>query len=1046
MLASSLQCTRCGAPVHGSAGLGLCAACAIKEALDLDASVGEIAAESPVIRRAGDYELLEEIARGGMGVVYRARQRSLGRIVALKVLLGGVFVGAEGKRRLHAEAAAAARLRHPNIVAVHEAGELDGQPFYSMDFIEGQTLADCVRLGPLAPARAARYVATIAEAVQYAHAQGVLHRDLKPSNVLIDGIDQPRVMDFGLAKQLANSKLETPDPKLTLSGQVLGSPAYMAPEQALGRHGQLSPACDVYSLGAILYELLTARPPFQGETPHATIDQVKSLDPIPPRRLNGSVPLDLETVCLKCLEKEPTRRYAAAKDLADELKRFLHHEPVHARPIGPAGKVWRTALRHPVVASLAVLSFGLLVTIAVIAAFSASRIRASRDDARARLAESLVTEARALRIAGQPGHRDASHQRLRDAQRLDTGGRLRLRLRQEAAASLAQLDLHRVTVTNLPPVPDHDPMLVCFDAAFERCAIWEGPHGVAIYQVNGGRRLKSLDLTGRTPDEICAFSRDGRFLAVRHGNVLSVWGVEEVRVVVSPERGEASDARAGAFSPDGRLFARGETGQRLAIYELPARSSAAATRPRDWPLPDARPLAALAWAPDTSALALASDEGKLAVCDGLTGQVRWQVDCKASLGSVAWSEANNLIAVRATPDRVVLFRAADGSEFRQINTPTDRTSSVAFSPDGAWLVSAAEHFGVRFHDSFTGEGLLADSGRSWHLHFDTAGRRLGSMLDHDRPAWVELKKSPIMHVMRAGASRGENQALCFSADGLWLSSLSYDGPMIWEVARRRHAATVGLSRAVFAIFDSGAGRLIASQDDGVWEVELGSALKTDSALIPVKIAAGKRFWGLAASRERGWIAAADHVGGWVHWLGRDRKLLRRFGPIHFPAYVQFSPDARWLAVANGQTDFIFDLNNPDTAPRELPGGEPTPKFSADGRWLVTLGQGARLWRVGTWQPEPVLPLETSPGGDLVAAFSPDSRWLAVTQRLQEIHLIDLAARQTLTILEGPGEGRVLDIAFSPDGHLLAAARDRGEVQLWDLPALRRELAALNLNW
>ncbi len=266
----------------------------------------------------GNYDLLEELGHGGMGVVYKARQRSLHRVVALKMLLGGQFAGKVALGRFRAEAELAAQLQHPNIVAIHEIGEQDGLPYFTMDFVAGRSLVDLVRDHPLPAPAAATYVQIIAKAIHYAHEQGVLHRDLKPSNVLIDAFDQPRITDFGLAKRLTGSTSD-----LTVSGQALGSPNFMPPEQAAGKHKTSGPTSDIYGLGAILYYLITARPPFMAENASAAVRQVLENDPVSPRVLNPGVPRDLETICLKCLQKEPEQRYASAQEVADELGRFL---------------------------------------------------------------------------------------------------------------------------------------------------------------------------------------------------------------------------------------------------------------------------------------------------------------------------------------------------------------------------------------------------------------------------------------------------------------------------------------------------------------------------------------------------------------------------------------------------------------------------------------------------------------------------------------------------------------------------------------------------
>jgi outer membrane protein assembly factor BamB len=314
------------------------------------------------VRHIGDYELLEEIARGAMGVVYKARQVSLNRVVALKMILSGQFAGAEDVKRFRLEAQTAAALQHPNIVAIHEVGEHDGQHYFSMDFVEGKNLADEVRDHPLPPEKATRWVRAVALAIQYAHERGVLHRDLKPSNVLIDLFGQPRVTDFGLAKRIDK------DAGLTATGAVVGTPSYMPPEQASGQRGALGPASDVYSLGAVLYELVTGRPPFRAATLADTLLQVLEAEPAPPRLLNPAVSRDLETIVLKCLAKEPARRYASARELADDLAAFLDGRPIKARrPGAPERAVrWLRKQRRSVLLTVATAAVAALLVVGVI--------------------------------------------------------------------------------------------------------------------------------------------------------------------------------------------------------------------------------------------------------------------------------------------------------------------------------------------------------------------------------------------------------------------------------------------------------------------------------------------------------------------------------------------------------------------------------------------------------------------------------------------------------------------------------------------------------
>jgi len=335
-LASALECLDALEHIAPSAEL---TPSAPHETVEFGSALGELP------RDFGSYELIEEIGRGGMGVVYKARQKGLDRTVAIKMILASHLASAEHVRRFRAEAKAAAALQHSHIVHIHDVGQLHGQHYFAMEYVDGTSLAERIAQGPVDVETAVRLVAQVARAIGHLHQHGIIHRDLKPSNVLLDADEQPYVTDFGLAKVFAA------DSQTTATGVIAGTPSYMPPEQASGQSHQVGPRSDVYSLGAILYELLTGRPPFQEENPLDTLMQVLSREPTLPRELNRRIPRPLELICLKCLAKSPEDRYASAEALADDLERFSRGEALQARPPHLIQRLWSWSRREPALAA-----------------------------------------------------------------------------------------------------------------------------------------------------------------------------------------------------------------------------------------------------------------------------------------------------------------------------------------------------------------------------------------------------------------------------------------------------------------------------------------------------------------------------------------------------------------------------------------------------------------------------------------------------------------------------------------------------------------------
>jgi serine/threonine-protein kinase len=382
--------------------------------------------EGMAAQTVAGYEILAELGRGTMGVVYKARQPGLKRVVALKMILAGVHAGEHERNRFRAEAEAVARLQHPNIIQVHEVGADDGCPFFSLEYVEGTSLDRKIRGTPQPPREAAHLAQTLAQAMDYAHSRGVIHRDLKPANVLLSTDGTPKIGDFGLAKRLED------DTGQTRTGAILGTPSYMAPEQAEGRPHEVGPLSDVYALGAILYELLTGQPPFRATSVVATLAQVRTREPVAPTQLQPGVPCDVETICLKCLQKDPARRYPTAGALADDLKRFLAGEPIVARPVGRLERAWRWCRRNPAVAGLTAAVALTLVAGTGVALGFAAQASANATEARDQADRARASEQQARELA--------------DRARKNEDEARRNAVRTEKAAAAAKRQHHQAVV------------------------------------------------------------------------------------------------------------------------------------------------------------------------------------------------------------------------------------------------------------------------------------------------------------------------------------------------------------------------------------------------------------------------------------------------------------------------------------------------------------------------------------------------------------------------------------------------------------------------
>ncbi len=979
------------------------------------------------------YEILQQIGRGAMGVVYKARHVKLNRVVALKMILAGVHAGKVERERFQRETEAVARFQHPNIVQIFDVGECEDRPYCALEYIDGGNLQQELADRPMDPNEAARLTQKLAEAIHYAHEHGIVHRDLKPANVLLTTDGVPKITDFGLAKSLEGDSGQTD------TGAILGTPSYMAPEQAWGRSKEIGPPADIHALGAVLYDMLTGMPPFQGDTVIDTLQLVQSNDPVPPRRIRPKIPRDLEVICLKCLSKEPSGRYATAKEVAEDIDRFLSDQPIKAKPASVWQQGVKLARRHPLVTGLAAALMLLLV-----GGFFAMATLWWRAEENANIAESSARDAKkakdeAIKARDRARNKEAEALAAVEAEQRERDRAEEAKRKAEEAERKTRGVLFAVSSTQAQHAFENAKVgrLQSLLNSLKNNKGFEWRFLTKLFQTSDSFKLKGhtqmvKSVAFRPPnrEQVATGSGDGSVIV---WNPIASKDKERFHLL---KRRHEGPVRKIAFSKDGTHLASASEDGTIHVWDLSEgfdSEPTVLTGHNNWIL-------SLAFGPATDRLVTGGRDRTVRVWDLVEGkQLRKFDGHEYAVTDVAFAPDGKSVA-SASKDRTVRVWdiGADSAERIRITDHDHWVTSVAFSPDGSVLASAAWNQDVRTWDAATGRQRLKLAGAPssvTSLAFSPGGSRLGAVCDDqtvlvwDLPTTKKIRQFP--------GRPGVVQSVAFSPDGERIGKVVFDiAGQTSKTLDSRNGALLGVSMSQ--------NRLVAapSADSKVWIWDLQTDSPVSYALEghegPVRAA--------AFHTDGSKVATASEDNTVRIWDLESKKVQTLQGHSRWVTCLAFSKDgSRLVSGSVDQTIRVWDVKT-GSSQKTLKGHKGPVNavcFSADDK-LIASGSDdktVKLWNATTGELMDHLKTKSQFKGPVFAvAFDPKGDLLAAAGWDKQIQLWDVKTGTVRASLDGHTQ-QVAALAFSADGKRLASGSADHTVKVWD-PATGQETLTL----